>query len=110
MTRIGDERSDGNELPALRPASPEQFPQLDLRLLQDATPLGGETSAASIDLKIEHGHRRLKWRGFAPVTLERRAAQRQRDLPWTPFGKDAAFQVERVAFLHYLRGPFAFRV
>jgi hypothetical protein len=59
-----------------RALSVEQFPQLDLRFIQDSSPLRGEASAGPIDLEIQHGHSRLERGGFAPVAVECRAAQR----------------------------------
>src|SRR5258707_14904943 len=80
--RQGNERHSRHEssLP-----SAEQSAQLSLGLRQDAFLLSGQTSARPVDIEVQHGHRRLKGRCFAPVTrlggpLQRRSEEHTSEL------------------------------
>ena len=84
----------------------KQPAQLDFCLIEDTSALGREASAAAIDVEIEHRHRRLEWRGFASVTREGRALERDGDLLRGSLSEDAVLQVKRITSAHDLRGPF----
>jgi hypothetical protein len=62
----------------------KQAAQLVLRSHQDAFLLRGQTSARPVDIEIQHRHRRLKGRCFAPAAP---SAERFSDRA-TPFGSD----------------------
>ena len=61
----------------------------------------------SIDVEVEHGHRRLEWRAFPTRAAKGRAFERSGNLPRIRLGEDALLQVQRITALHDISRPFA---
>lgn len=67
----------------------------------------GKAGAGAIDVKIEHGHRRLIWAGFAPPAALGGSFERKSNLTWIALFENAVFQVECVTFTGHGGRPFA---
>jgi hypothetical protein len=85
----------------------EQFPQFSFGPLQLRFLLGAQFFPTSIDVEVEHGHRRLEWRAFPAPAAESRAFERSGNLPRIRLGEDALLQVQRITALHDISRPFA---
>ena len=85
----------------------KQYAQLVLGGLKVLSLLPGKLPAAAIDIEIEHRHCRLERRPFPATASLRRSLQRGRDAVRIGQSEQAAFDVERIAVLGNLGGPFS---
>ena len=85
----------------------KHLPQLLLGVRQNVFLPCGQCRTGSINVKIQHGHRRLKRRAFAAMALQRGTPQRKRDLMSITLFENIRFQVQRVALPGYGGGPAA---
>ncbi|CAG9220880.1 hypothetical protein BCAR13_420158 [Paraburkholderia caribensis] len=83
----------------------ERFAQLAFGLLQRALARFGQVAACAVDIEVQHRHRGLIRRAFAPFAMRRRAFQRLRDFIGSPGFEDVLFDVHRVAGFHHVVRP-----
>ena len=74
----------------------KHLPQLLLGVRQNVFLPCGQSRTGSINVKIQHGHARLKRRAFAPMALQRGTLQRERNLVRIILFENIRFQVQRI--------------
>jgi hypothetical protein len=76
---------------------PVRFAEFGLSPIQNLPPSGAHAPAGAVDFEIQHRHRGLEWRGFAPLAPVCGPLQRLRDLPGASHFEDARLEIERIA-------------
>lgn len=72
-------------------------PQLLLGVRQDVFLSRRKSGTGVIEVKIQHGHRGLKWAGLATTALLGGMFHRKRNAMRIVQSEDAAFQIQRIA-------------
>src|SRR5262249_38259997 len=83
----------------------EEPAELGFHPRKNALLLPRQTAPGPIDIEIQHGHRRLKRRSFAPSAPLGGALQRERDPSRVGRGKNARLQIEGIARLRHPLRP-----
>lgn len=83
----------------------EHLPQLLLGVRQYIFLPGGKLRPGAIDVKIQHGHRRLKWAGLATMTALGGMFQRKRNAMRIVQFENTIFQIQRIAPVRDGGGP-----
>src|SRR5262245_23484591 len=81
-----------------------------LSIVENAPTLGRQILPATIDMKVEHRHRRAKRISLAAPALRRRALQRFRNRLRAGLREHASFEIECITSLHHSFRPLARRL
>jgi hypothetical protein len=83
----------------------KSLPQLAFRSKENAFLFCRKVRARTVDIKTQHGHRRLVRPGFAPRAGLGRTFQAQSDSAWTSLLENIRFKIKRIAATSDLAGP-----